>query len=81
MLFNEQLAMRVEPFSWPEASAPSQLGAQHKERAESGFIVTETTPSFPKNKSTNKGPRGESPGLRVGISYHNQISPHPSALV
>lgn len=26
-LFNEQLAMRAEPLSWPEASASSQLGA------------------------------------------------------
>lgn len=35
--------MRAEPLSWPEASAPSQLGAQNKERAEGGFSVTETS--------------------------------------
>ena len=27
-LFNEQLAPRAEPLNWPEATAPSQLGAQ-----------------------------------------------------
>lgn len=43
MLFNKQSARRAEPLSWPEASASSQLGAQHKERAEAGFSVTGTS--------------------------------------
>lgn len=68
--FNEQLAMRAEPLSWPP---PPQLGAQHKGLGEE--LMSLRPRLLPQKQINKQRPKGQSPGLRWGKQLTSQSPP------